>query len=106
MTDDDASRKLRRICLAILISTTVLFAPSLIPAGAMIIMSPMAFDAGETPAIWRAVLILWAYPFVVLAAIAGSWILFALRRYKLATWFSFLPLLDIALFAAHLVWTS
>lgn len=106
MIEDEASRRLRRICLATLITTTALFALSLIPAGAMIVMSPMAFDSGETPAIWRAVLILWAYPFVVILAIAGSWILFALRRYKLAIWFSLLPLLDIVAFVAHFDWRS
>jgi hypothetical protein len=106
MITDTASRKLRRICLATLITTSVLFGLSLIPAVAMIIMSPMAFDSGQTATIWRAVLLLCAYPFVVIAAIAGSWILFALRRYKFAIWLSLLPLLDIAVFVAHFDWTG
>jgi hypothetical protein len=106
MVNDIATRKRRGICLATLITTSALFGLSLIPAAAMIVMSPMAFDSGETATIWRAVLLLWAYPFVVIAAIAGSWILFALRRYKFAIWFSLLPLLDVAAFVAHFDWNN
>jgi hypothetical protein len=69
----------KKIALVILISATVLFLASLLPTGAMIIFSPMAFDSGPKPGTWAFVITLFAYPVVVLVRLAAAWICFAKR---------------------------
>ncbi|HZE13034.1 MAG TPA: hypothetical protein VE086_04685 [Chthoniobacterales bacterium] len=87
----DARR--RKLALWVLIPATVLFLCSVIPAALMIMFSPMAFDAGATRALWTFVIILWAYPVVVLLTIIAMWISFALGAFRLAMWWNLLPII-------------
>lgn len=83
----------RRIALWVLIPATVMFVISLVPAGLMIMFSPMAFDSGETAALWTLVITLWIYPVVVLLTIIAAWISFAVRAYRVAMWLNALPII-------------
>lgn len=90
----------KKIALWVLIPCTILFLGSLVPAGLMIMFSPMAFDAGQTPALWAFVITLWIYPLVVLFTILAAWVSYGLRAYRLAMWWNLWPVIHIlALFA-------
>src|SRR5689334_19952468 len=93
----DAAKPDRRkkIALWVLIPATVLFVASLLPAGMMILFSPMAFDAGPKPGIWAFVIILFAYPVVVLLTLAAAWTSFAKRAYRLAMWLNAIPIVHL-----------
>lgn len=93
-----ASRR-KKIALWVLIPATVLFVVSLEPAGMMILFSPMAFDAGETRAIWTFVITLWAYPVVVAVTVVAAWVSFGLRAYRLAMWWNVLPVVHAVVLA-------
>ena len=49
-----------------------------------LMMSPMLFDSGETPARWMFFTALWVSPLVVLAGIVAAWIAYAVRVYWLS----------------------
>jgi hypothetical protein len=49
-----------------------------------LMMSPMIFDSGETDARFVFFSALWAAPIVVLAGIAGAWIAYGVRAYRLS----------------------
>jgi hypothetical protein len=91
--------------LIYLIIATVVFGLSLLPAAMAVIMSPMAFDAGESRQVWTLVLLLWAYPVLVILSLLAAWILFAVRAHRTAIAVSLLPLLDgIVLAALFMSW--
>jgi hypothetical protein len=96
----------RRLALVVVIVASLLWALSLIVALPMLMLSFMAFDAGETPQAWTIFALLWSYPLAVLVAIASSWIAFALRAFRTAMALSLLPLLSIAALAAFFLWHS
>jgi hypothetical protein len=85
----------KKIALWVLISATVLFLCSLVPAALLIMFSPMAFDAGATRGLWTFVIMLWAYPVVVLITIIAAWISLALRAFRLAMWWNLLPIIHL-----------
>ena len=85
----------RQTVLFVLIPATVLFLGSLLPAGTMIIFSPMAFDAGPKPGLYAFVITLVAYPVVVLATLVTAWICFAKQAYRLAMWLNVLPIVHV-----------
>ncbi|MBI5943429.1 MAG: hypothetical protein HY864_03600 [Chloroflexi bacterium] len=47
-------------------------------------LSFMAFDAGETPAAWAFVTVVWSYPIIPLGLSIGGWVAYAKRKNKLA----------------------
>lgn len=61
----------------------------------MILFSPMAFDAGAKPGAWAFVIILFAYPVVVLATLVAAWICFAKQAYRLAMWLNVIPMVHL-----------
>ncbi|HEY7215472.1 MAG TPA: hypothetical protein VIC28_12630 [Thermoanaerobaculia bacterium] len=88
-----------------LIVATALFGLSLLPAAMAALMSPMAFDAGESREAWTFVLLVWAYPVLVILGLLAAWILYAARAYRTAIAASLLPLLDgAALAALFMIW--
>jgi hypothetical protein len=94
----------KKIALVILISATVLFLASLLPTGAMIIFSPMAFDSGPKPGTWAFVITLFAYPVVVLVTLAAAWICFAKRAYRLAMSLCVLPIIHLIVLFVPATW--
>ena len=88
-----------------LIIATIVFGLSLLPAALAVLVSPMAFDAGESREAWAFVITVWTYPVLVLLGLLGAWILYARRAYRAAIAFSLLPLLAVAAFAVlFFVW--
>jgi len=85
----------KKIALWILIAATVLFLASLVPAGTMILFSPMVFDSGPKPGLWALVITLLAYPVVVLITVIATWISFAKHAYRLAMWLNVLPVIHL-----------
>ena len=85
----------KKIARWVLIPATLLFLGSMIPAALLIMFSPMAFDAGATRGLWTFVIMLWAYPVVVLFTIIATWITFALGAFRLAMWWNVLPIIHI-----------
>jgi hypothetical protein len=85
--------------LIYLIVATIVFGLSLLPAAMAAMMSPMAFDSGESPEAWTLVLLVWSYPVLVLVGLLVAWILYASRAYRTAIAFSLLPLLGVAALA-------
>jgi hypothetical protein len=75
-----------------LIVATVLFGLSLLPAAMAALMSPMAFDAGESQEAWTFVLLVWASPVLVILGLLAAWILYAARACRTAVAISLLPL--------------
>jgi len=49
-----------------------------------VVLAPMAFDSGETPAAWTVFIILVLLPFIPLIGIAVGWTAFGLRATKTA----------------------
>ena len=96
----------KKIALWVLIPANVLFLASLVPAGIMIMFSPMAFDAGPKPSTWVFVITLLAYPVVVLITIVANWIAFATRAYRLAMWFNVLPVIHLIVLVVELTFFS
>ena len=90
-----ATDRQKKIALCILIPANVLLLASLVPAGTMILFSPMAFDAGPKPGLWAFVITLLAYPVVVLITVIAMWISFAKHAYRLAMWLNVLPAIHL-----------
>jgi hypothetical protein len=90
-----ATGRQKKIALFVLIAATLLFLASLVPAGMMILFSPMAFDSGPKPGLWAFVVTLLAYPVVVLITVIATWISFAKRAYRLAMWLNVLPIIHL-----------
>ncbi len=100
-----APRRSRGVMIFLIVAT-VLFGLSLLPAAMAVMMSPMAFDAGESREAWTFVLSVWAYPVLVILGLLMAWIFYTARAYRTAIAFSLLPLLDVAvLVALFFVWT-
>ena len=89
--------------LIFLIVATIVFGLSLLPAAMAVMMSPMAFDAGQSREAWTLVVLVWAYPVLVIVGLVVAWILYAFKAYRTAIAFSLLPLLDVAAFAVLFV---
>lgn len=92
--------------LIFLIVATIVFGLSLFPAAMAVMMSPMAFDAGESAQAWTFVLAVWTYPVLVIIGLIAAWIFYAGRFYKTAVVCSLLPLADVLFIAAlFTVWS-
>jgi len=96
----------RKIALWVLIIANVLFLATLVPAGIMIMFSPMAFDAGPKPSTWLFVGTLLAYPVIVLLTIIASWLSFTRRTYRLAMWLNLLPVIHLITLFVELTFFS
>lgn len=62
-------------------------------------LSFMAFDAGETPAAWAFVTVVWSYPIFPIAMSIGAWVAYAKRKNKLAAIISGISFAPPILFA-------
>ena len=89
--------------LIYLIVATIVFGLSLLPAALAVMMSPMAFDAGQSREAWTLVILVWAYPVLVIAGLLAAWILYSFKAYRTAVAVSLLPLLDVVAFAVFAV---
>lgn len=81
-----------------LLLTSVLFGLLMIPGVGAVMISPMVFespDANRNPTLVAFTVALVSYPVLALLSIAGSWISFALKRYRAAMAVSLLPMLSI-----------
>lgn len=93
----------RQGVLAYLIVATILFGLSLIPAAVGSLMSLMAFDTGPSRMAWTWVILVWAYPALVILGLLLAWILYAARAHRAAIACTLLPLLDVVAFAVFLM---
>jgi hypothetical protein len=98
-----ADAKTRRNALLTLILTSVLFGLLMVPGLGAVTISPIVFDAPDAqqnPKLVAFTIALVSYPILAFISIAGSWILYALKHYRIAMAISLLPLLSI--FAAFI----
>lgn len=85
---------------------TAVFGLSLVPAVPFALVSIMVFDAGASWETCSLVLILWAYPVLVIFGLRLAWKRYAAEDYRAAIGFSLLPLLAVAAFVVlGIVWT-
>ena len=97
-TDDHKRR--RRWALAVLVPATLIYLLTL-PLGVIAaLMSPMAFDSGQSPAAWAYLAGALAYLLLVVVALVGAWLLFRRASYRAAMLVLLLPLLGTPLVAA------
>ena len=87
--------KRRGTTRVLLIVATVLYGLSLLPAAVMVLMSPMMFDAGESPEAWTMFGFVVGYPVIVLLTLVVAWVLFAKKKYRAALIVSLLPILEV-----------
>jgi hypothetical protein len=83
MSNAAATPRPARLGLALILET-LLSGAFLMLIVLPLMMSPMMFDSGERDASWAFFTALWAAPVVVLAGIAGAWIGYAVRAYRLS----------------------
>lgn len=88
-------KKGRGTTKVLLIIATVLYALSLLPAGMLVITSPMIFDAGESPKLWTIFGLVVGYPVLVLLTLVVAWVLFVKKKYRAALIVSLLPILEV-----------
>lgn len=93
----------RQGVLTYLIVATILFGLSLLPAAVGAMMSLMAFDTGPSRMAWTFVILVWAYPALVILGLLLAWIFYAAKAHRAAIACSLLPLLDLAAFGAFLL---
>ena len=87
--------KRRGTTRVLLIVVTVLYVLSLLPAGMLVITSPMIFDAGESPKLWTIFGLVVGYPVLVLLTLVVAWVLFVKKKYRAALIVSLLPILEV-----------
>jgi hypothetical protein len=95
--------KTKRNAQLTLILTSVLFGLLIIPGLSAMTISPMVFEAPnvqQNPKLLAFTITLVSYPILALLSIIASWILYALKYYRIAMAVSLLPLLSI--FAAFI----
>jgi hypothetical protein len=98
-----ADAKTRRSARLTLILTSVLFGLLMIPGVGAMMISPMVFNAPESernPTLVAFTVALVSYPILAFLSIIGSWVLYALKHYRIAMAVSLLPLLSM--FAAFI----
>ena len=98
-----AEAKTKRNARLVLILTSVLFGLLIIPGLGAMTISPMVFDAPDAqqnPKLIAFTVALVSYPILAFLSIIGSWVLYALKHYRIAIMVSLLPLLSI--FAAFI----
>jgi hypothetical protein len=90
--------KLRRNARLTLLVTSVLFGLLMIPGIGAVMISPMVFESAaskEDPVLVAFTVALVSYPVLALLSILGSWIAYALKRYRTAIAISLPPFLPI-----------
>ena len=68
----------------LLIAASVIGALALMASVMPLMMSPMIFDSGESPAAWGWFVALWLMPVVLIAGLAIGWMGFARRSRRIA----------------------
>ena len=92
------TRRSRGALIYLIIATAVL-GLSLLPAAMAVMFSPMAFDSGQSAQTWTLVLLVWAYPVLVVLGLLAGWVLYAIRAYRTSVALTLLPLLDAVVLA-------
>jgi len=75
--DTVTARPIRLLVLAIVATIAALV--SFVVNLAMMMMSPMMFDAGESAGLWAVFIAIWLTPLVLAAGIAVAWLGFGIR---------------------------
>jgi len=86
--------------LVALVVATCVYALRLPLAVLAALVSPMAFDSGDSPAAWVYLGLALSYPVLVIAALIAAWLLYRRRRYRASLVVLLLPLLGAPLLAA------
>ena len=90
--------KAKRRARLTLILTSVLFGLLLVPGFGAMRVFPMVFDAPDShtnPKLIAFAVAVLSFPILATLSIIGSWILYAMKFYRVALWVSLLPLLAI-----------
>ncbi len=93
----------RRLALWVLLGSTVVYGLALPLAVALLLMSPFLFVSaphGDSPAAWAYLGGALGYLVLAVATVVTGWVLFRLRRYRMAVAVQVVPLLATPLAAA------
>ena len=94
-----SARRRRPWTFVALLGATVVYVVSLPFAILAAMMSPMAFDSGESPAAWALLGAALGYPFLAVATVIVAWVFYARGRYRAALLVLLVPLLGTPLIA-------
>ena len=75
-------KRRRPLTLVVLVVATAIYLLTLPFALAAALMSPMAFDSGESPAAWAYLGGALSYPVLVVATLIAAWLLYRRRRHR------------------------
>jgi hypothetical protein len=75
----------------------VLLLLGLVPAILGAMSSPMIFDSGENPNLWRVFITMLALPIVIIVCQIISWIAFFRQKYDFAFKVSLIPIVNVIL---------
>jgi hypothetical protein len=92
-------RRRRPLTLVALIAATAVYVLSLPFAVVAALMSPMAFDSGQSPAAWAYLGGALSYPIWVVAGLVSAWLFYRRRRERASMVALLLPLLGSPLVA-------
>jgi hypothetical protein len=81
----------------IVIILNVILLLGLIPAILGAMTSPMIFDAGENPNLWRVFYTMIALPLVIIVCQIVSWVAYYRQNYSLALKVSMIPIINVIL---------
>jgi uncharacterized membrane protein YbjE (DUF340 family) len=87
-------RWLKTVMIVVSVGYAALFAFSLLLA----MVSPFAFDSGDTPRNWNAFLAMISFPLVVIAGIVFGWCAYGFRRFIFIPVGFALPLVYLVIF--------
>ena len=85
--------------LVVLVGATIVYIVSLPFAVVAALMSPMAFDSGQSPAAWAYLGGALSYPLLVVAALIAAWVLYRRRRHRACLVVLLVPLVGAPLLA-------
>lgn len=86
--------KRKKLFRIILIISTVLFALAIIPGVAIAVLSVMIFDSGVNNTLIVLYAFIATFPLICLLSFI-SWVFYRFKKYGLAVFISFLPILNI-----------
>ena len=93
------SSTMRYVSRTVLTLATIAFSLLMIPMGMATIMSPMAFDSGETLGNWMFVGGVCSFIPLTLVSIPVSWFIHRRQSYRLAIAVSLVPLISLGILA-------
>ena len=94
-----SDKRRRPLTLVVLVIATVVYLLTLPFAVVAALMSPMAFDSGQSPAAWAYLGGALSYPVLVVATLLAAWLLYRRRRYRACLSVLLVPLVGAPLVA-------